>query len=68
MVSGPPGHRPVGVDYIAHKTGYSESTIHNWRRTGHLPTPNPPHHRARGGGYLWPKHVIDTWLADNFDL
>ena len=23
MVSGPPGHRPVGVDYIAHKTGYS---------------------------------------------
>lgn len=29
MVSGPPERRPVGVDYIAAKTGFSESTIHN---------------------------------------
>ena len=68
MVSGPPERRPVGVGYIAAKTGYSETTIHNWRRAGHLPEPNPPHRNARHGRYLWPKHVIDTWLADNFEL
>lgn len=65
MVSGPPGHRPVGVDYIAHKTGYSESTIHNWRRAGHLPPPNPKRRGAKRT--VWRKDTIDQWLQDNFE-
>lgn len=62
MVSGPPGHRPVGVDYIAHKTGYSRVTIYRWRRAGHLPTP------ADTRPTIWPREQIDQWLNDNFDF
>lgn len=60
--------RAVGVDYIARKTGYSETTIYHWKRAGYLPTPNPPHKNTRKGRTVWAKGVIDTWLNTKFDL
>ena len=60
--------RAVGVDYIAHKTGYSETTIYHWKRAGYLPEPNPPHRNTRHGRTVWTKDVIDTWLNTKFDL
>ena len=58
----PQAHRSVGVDYIAHKTGYSRVTIYRWIRAGHLPTPMRTH------PVVWPKDQIDAWLNDNFDF
>lgn len=69
MALGQPAHkRAVGVDYIANKTGYSTVTIRRWLHPGYLPQPNPPRRNARGGRFLWPKGVIDTWITNNFNL
>lgn len=68
MVLGQPAHkRAVGVDYIANKTGYSKASVYSWINTGKLPQPDPPHPNARRGRFLWRKHVIDTWLNNNFE-
>lgn len=65
MVSGPRAPKAVGVDYIAHKTGYSRVTIYRWLHAGHLPPPNPKRRGAKRT--VWRKDTIDKWLQDNFE-
>lgn len=52
----------VGVSYVADTIGYSSVTIYRWIRAGYLPRPMQTHPT------LWPKHQIDQWLEEHFDL
>lgn len=59
---GQPESKNVGTDYLVDITGYTNVTIYRWIKAGYLPTP----HETRP--VRWPKHTIDEWLNENFDL